>query len=168
MLKHYPAGIACYYTGPRDAPQNAPRLIYSGPYPYANRQLTPEGTIATNTDESRATPIVGCTDGSVVGYKYFNFDTAEGMDKLRLDIELEPCGIGATVAVLAGAPSEEEGGTLIGRFAIYPTEPTSPQTKHVKVEGLSKLKGKQPLYFRFSSAQKSTSLCSIYSFGFAK
>ncbi len=168
LLKTYPAGIACYYTGPKDSPKASPRLIYSGPYPYANRQLTPEGDIAVGTDESRATPIVGCTDGSVLGYKYFNFDTAEGMDKLRLDIELIPCGIDATVTVFVGAPSSSEGGTAIGRFDIHPTEPTCPQTKHVKVEGLGKLKGKQPLYLSFSSEKKGVPLCSIYSLGFAK
>ncbi len=167
LLKTYPAAIACYYTGPKDAPRPEPASLYTGPYPYPLRQAVDARQMPDDLG-LKSMPMVNCTDGSVMGYKYFNFDTAEGMDKLKLVVELMPRGIGGTVKIMVGAPTADKGGVQIGQMNIHAAEPLQMQTKYVQVKGLSQLHGKQPLYLCFSSAQKGVSMCDIYNIGFEK
>ncbi len=167
LFASYPAGIACYFTGPKDAPVMEPWSIYRGPYPAATHYYG-KATQKSSDLELRSTPMVNCTAGSVVGYKYFNFDTAESMDKIQLMLELMPRGVGGTIKVIAGAPSTEQGGVELGKTNIYPAEPLMIQTKQIQLKGISRLKGKQPVFLQFESAVKNTSLCDLYTIGFAR
>lgn len=163
----YPAGIACYYTGPKDAPSPVPYSMYTGPYPAATRHdVDPYN--APSDLELHSTPIVNCTSGSVLGYKYFNFDTADGMEKIQMAVELMPRGIGGTVTVLAGGPSVEEGGVELGQFNIHASDRMVIEKKYTVLKGIKDLKGKQPLFFRFSSPVSGVSICDIYSLGFSR
>ncbi len=167
LFKTYPAGIACYFVPDDDVPASEPSLIYRGPYPYATHyNIDPRQTLSDL--ELHSTPIVNCVAGSTLGYKYFNFDTSDGMDKLQLLLEIAPRGIGGTVTILIGGPSVEQGGVEVGSFNLYPSEPQTVMTKQIVLRGISQFHGKQALYFRFSSSVKGSSLCDIYSLGFQK
>lgn len=162
LFKSYPAGIACYYTNPVAAIHNYPIMNYSGSYPFANR-------VCDNTiDESRSTPIVNNTNGSIVGYKYFNFDTAENMDKLQFTLELQPRGIDGTIIIMAGSPYESQGAKVLGNITIRSSDPCVIQEKHTVLRGINQIKGKQGLYFVFKSEVSGSSICDLYSLTFRK
>ena len=63
----YPAGIACYYTGPVPA-RRRPRYAYSGPYPVPFRCDGYAAKDAYGPDVNRCA-LVNCTDGSVAGWE---------------------------------------------------------------------------------------------------
>lgn len=167
LLKTYPTGIACYYTGPTPAIHKWPQTTYYGPYVHPT-YYKGNPAKAPSDLELHSCPIVNCTDGSVLGYKYFNFDTSEGMEKLQFTAELMPRGIDATVTIMAGKPTEELGGKKLGVFYITKGDPFVVQEKHAVLEGIKDIKGKQPLFFVFQSDNKGVSVCDLYSFGFAK
>ncbi len=160
----YPAGIACYYTGPEPAIHAWPSFIYSGSY--VAPTYYPGQPRSANTDvKLRATPVVNNTHNSTVGYKYFNFDTASA-DTMPMSIEITPAGIPGSIVVMAGAPSEAEGGVAIGRFDIEPDAPKVPTMLTTNLGSLSSLKGKQPLFLLFSSPIQGVSICTLYSLNF--
>lgn len=83
-----------------------------------------------------------------------------------MNVTLKPNGIDGTVTVLAGAPSAAEGGKVLGSFSVSADDPKSITTKIVALKGLKKFKGKQPLFFVFSSPQEGVSVCDLYNFSF--
>ncbi|MCC8119689.1 MAG: family 43 glycosylhydrolase [Bacteroidales bacterium] len=161
----YPAGIACYYTGPEPAIHAWPSFIYSGSY--ITPTYYPGNPRSANSDvKLRSTPVVNNTDGSTVGYKYFNFDTLSGASELPMSIEIMPKGIAGEIKVMAVAPTAAEGGIEVGSFAIDANTNKAPTTLSTTLTGLGSIKGKQPLFLLFSSPQKGVSICDLYSFSF--
>lgn len=167
LLKTYPAAIACYYTGPTPAYPEYPKVRYSGSYFFAT-YYNGDPQKAPSDIELKSSPAVNNTNGSVLGYKYFNFDTAEGLDKIQFAADVMPRGIDGTITIMVGAPSEQAGGKKLGSFTIEKSEPLMIQTKHTVLRGIGHIKGKQPLFFVFSSGTPNTSICDFYSFGFSK
>ncbi len=163
----YPAGIACHYTGPADAPQADSRSLYKGPMPFATRHCV-DPKNAPSDLSLRSTPMTNCIDGAVLGYKYFDFSTAEGRDKIKMVLDIMPRGVSGSVAVIIGAPSVEEGGVEVGRLRLFASDPLSVQTRYIVLDGISKFTGKQAVYLSFSSDTRGVSLCDVYAIGFCK
>ena len=88
-LERHSAGIACWLTGPKPAKHNWPNNTFYGSYVESSY-----GT-DSNFDEpydlkNNTNRIINNTDGSIVGYKYFNFTEANGKDNIQLLLRLIP------------------------------------------------------------------------------
>ncbi len=170
-FKRYSAGIACYYTGPRPAGEDYPKKVFSGSYVEAaradldwrDRDMLNE---AAKNPEMNANPVVNNVDGSVVGYKYFNFD---GIGKAKkLAVSLTPCGISGIVEIWTDSPYEVRGGKKIGSFEVSSDAPQTRTQMRAKLEGLKNLSGKHALFFKFHSSEKDRSICTLHDFVFEK
>ena len=110
--------------------------------------------------------VVNNTDGSIVGYKYFNFDADKlaTEDNLMLVVQLVPEGIDGTIEVWMDRPWESQGGKKIGE-----TELKADMAKNVMKAaiGISKeaqekeLAGKHAIFLLFKSDTKEKSLCTL-------
>ena len=160
------AGIACYYTGPAGTKRSYPSFVYSGPYnrPYycdLYRQLRKQWDPCFNRCE-----VVHITSGSVVGYKYFNFDRTSGRKGLKLELNLVPQGLDGAVEVWAKRPNAAEGGVKVGSFRVSADWPDSMRKVEVDVAPLADVKGKAALFFTFESPVRDHSICELYDFRF--
>lgn len=165
-FKRHSAGIACYYTGPKPAVHNFPNKTFFGSYV---RPLRP--TVAPGTDpydlSVNHNPVVNNTDGSVVGYKYFNFDSAYGVKDLQLRVNLVPKGIDAVIDVYVDGPTVNRGGRKVGSIAIGSALPAKETELKTDVAALAEMKGKHALYFVIKSDTKEKSVCEINNFVFS-
>lgn len=161
----YPAGIACHYTGPTPAESIYPKKIYSGSYVKATRYDGNPRT-APSDIELKSNPVVNNTNGSVVGYKYFNFDSLNGTSEKEMTVNIKPNGVDGTVTVMVGKWSEPLGGKKVGDFSVSKDSPQIDTDVKVKLSGLDAFTGKQPLYFLFSSPTQGVSICDFNSFSF--
>ena len=110
-------------------------------------------------------PVVNNTDGSIVGYKYFNFDgLKEG--KTSLDINLKPLGVEGRIDVMIESPWESKGGKKIGSLNITKDMPQEAQNVQIALSDLSEYKGKHAIYLLFSVEEPTQSLCELYEFTF--
>ena len=163
ISKTYPAAIASHFTGPKGVELKFPNHIFSGSYISAARMdgdpyKLPEGS------DMRLTPVVNNVDGSIVGYKYFNFDNAPS--DLTLWLELAPKGGEGTITVYAGDPYESDRQVELGKVNLHADEPDVMTMKSITVSNSDRLKGKMPVYFRFESDKKDVSLCDFYTLRF--
>ena len=161
--KCYSAGIACYYTGPTPASQSWPNFIHSGSYIQptyfdGDKQNAPSDLIL------HSCPVVNNTDGSIVGYKYFNFDRIGDVGSSDAVFTLKPLGIDGKVEILVGSPWVDRGGHLLGQFEVSKEQSQTLMEMHVNLSGLKEIKGKQPVFFAFSSETKGRSICELYDF----
>lgn len=167
-FERHAGGIACHYTG-RVPAKSVDKLGYefSGPYPEPTLRPIYYGEKdfwAANVNRCR---MVHVTDGSVVGYKYFDFSRTRGRKGLALEMRIEPHGFDATVEVWVGRPCAEEGGRKVGEFAIS-SKMRKRQVERISapLPALAEVSGRQALYFIFSSPEKTRTLCYIEDFRF--
>ncbi len=158
------AGIACYYTGPEPYYNDYPKFIYSGSYmrPTYLDLKSCEGPFNL---KQPFTPVVNNTAGSTVGYKYFNFASLKKSKSVSLKFDLVPQGIDGNIIIMVGSPYESKGGKVVGTLSLNGKMPQQMTEISTSVT-LPKMKGKQPLFFKFESATKDASICEIYSFQF--
>ena len=178
------AGIACWHTGPKPAVHEWPNNTYYGSYIEASyggeEGMTKEEALASKAKfdapydlRYNTNRIVNNVDGSIVGYKYFNFDaeTLEEGDDLMLVVRLIPEGIDGTIEVWMDRPWESQGGKPIGKAEL---KAEWSKTKNVwdTAIGISKeaqdgyLAGKHAIFFVFKSDTKDKSLCTLLDFYF--
>ena len=165
-LATYSAGIACWYTGPKSAKQEYPNFIFTGSYVKAARH-----DAAAHKDpydlQVNANPVVNNTSGSIVGYKYFNFDRTHGAKGgLELSLEVLPEGIDGTIDIMVDSPWKKCGGKKVGSLRIMKEMPLKLQTVTADVSSLTRLKGKHAIYFVISSDVEEQSVCEIHKLGF--
>ena len=165
-LERHSAGIACWLTGPKVAIHEWPNNTFFGSYVEAGY-----GT-ETNFDEpydlkNNTNRVVNNTDGSIVGYKYFNFDETNGKDGLKLDIRLTPEGIDGRIDIMADRPWESQKGVLLGSIDITSQMAQVPTELSVALPELYKLSGKHAIYFKFTSETKEKSVCILDDFAFS-
>ncbi len=170
-FKRRSAGIACHYTGPRPATAQYPKKIFSGSYVEASRakidMSDPEAVRAAQEDINVNTnPVVNNTDGSVVGYKYFNFNKIK--KNTELSVNMTPLGISGTMEIYIDSPYEVRGGRKIGSIEIFGDAPQTKTEIRATLKGLRKLSGKHALYFKFHSDVKDKSICTLHDFVFVK
>ena len=173
------AGIACWHTGPKPAVHEWPNNTYYGSYIEASyggeEGMTKEEALVSKAKYDapydlryNTNRIVNNVDGSIVGYKYFNFDaeTLEEGDDLMLVVRLIPEGIDGTIEVWMDRPWESQGGKLIGKAELK-AEWSKIKNVWDTAIGISKeaqenyLAGKHAIFFVFKSDTKDKSLCTL-------
>ena len=110
--------------------------------------------------------MVNNTDGSIVGYKYFNFDAKrlENKDNLMLCVNLIPEGIDGTIEVMMDRPWTSQGGKKIGEIDLKADMPKDIRTMAIGISNEAKengLAGKHAIFFVFKSDTKEKSLCTL-------
>ena len=160
-LKRYPAGIACWYTGPKVAEHHWPNNTFYGSYVQAVHYDGEPFTENPYDLACNASPVVNNTDGSIVGYKYFNFSSGtQRAQKLLLTII--PEGIDGTIEVMADRPWESQGGISLGKVEVKADMPAKTSTElAIPLPALSELTGKHAIFLKFSSEVKEQSLCTL-------
>ena len=176
-FERHSAGIACWYTGPKPAVHEWPNNTFYGSYIDASYGGTPEMSKqeALDSKEKYAAPydlryntnrVVNNTDGSIVGYKYFNFD-AERLasdGNLMLVLRLIPEGIEGDIDIMIDRPWISQGGTKIGEIHLLADmekkvwDIAAGIRNEVKEKSLA---GKHALFFVFHSDIKDQSLCTL-------
>ena len=157
-LEAHSAGLACWYTGPKVAVHEYPNNIFFGSY-VASGYGTDDKFEAPYDLRNNTNPVVNNTDGSIVGYKYFNFDGTYGRRKLDLVLNLIPEGVDGTITVMADRPWASQGGIEVGRIDLKADMPAAPVDVAIAVPELAKMKGKHAIYLKFSSETKEKSIC---------
>ena len=155
--RRYPAAIASHFTGPTPAYQAYPGMHYSGSY--FEPTYVADHTIANPYgDTVNVNPVVNNTSGSILGYKYDNFDRLDGARHLTLD--LIPAGIDGTITIYTSAPWKGNP-VPVGQFVLTSDMKQEPTRMSADVTPLSTLTGKHPLYLVFESPEKEKSLCTV-------
>lgn len=160
-MRRWPAGIACYYTGPAPMKQDYPHFYYTGSYPAATYSGD-NGMDASYSLNMHHAPMVNNTAGSVIGYKYFNFNVLGKKKQAELCLGMKPLAPEGEIVFMIDSPWESKGGRVIGRLQLN-KEMNGKDTEYVvPVNGLQGTKGKHALYMRFNSSVQGQSLCDFY------
>lgn len=176
------AGIACWYTGPKVAEHKWPNNVFYGSYVEASYGGTPamstEQALAS-TDKFSApydlryntNDVVNNTDGSIVGYKYFNFDAERlaNSGNLMLILRATPAGVNGTIEVMLDRPWTSQGGKKIGHVDLKADMEKKQYDLAIGIANDAKenaLAGKHALFFVFKSDVKEQSLCTLHNFVF--
>lgn len=157
-LDRTPAGLACYLTHPDGVRQSYPNFFFSGSYVKATR-LDNGASLGSFSYNQPLCPVVNNTSGSVVGYKYFDFNKTYGRDNLTLNVEMVPLGTKGTVKVFVGD-------TEVASISLDGGESGEMSVVAAKCHDMRNIRGKQPLFFKFESEISGKSLCEIYAFQF--
>ena len=176
-FERHSAGIACWYTGPKPATHEWPNNTFYGSYvdaTYGGEDgMTKEQALASTAKYDapydlryNTNPVVNNTDGSIVGYKYFNFDAERLANKknLMLVLHLIPEGIDGTIEIMMDRPWVSQGGKKIGQIELKAGMEKTPWDM---AAGISKeaqendLAGKHAIFFVFKSDTKEKSLCTL-------
>ena len=165
-LERHPAAIACWYTGPKPWRQHGDDM-FSGSY-IEPGYGTEDRFDAPWDLRNNMNRVVNNTDGSIVGYKYFNFSKTHGMKKLQLRLQLVPEGIDGTVTVWADRPWASQGGIPVCSFNLFADMPQESTEVRIDVPAITRMQGKHALYLTFSSGEKGKSLCALESLVFSK
>jgi len=153
-LAYTDAAYACYYTNPDGIAQQYPHFIFTGSYIESARKdglCEPEGY-----------PVINNTDGSVVGYKYFNFRSyrrrcRKGAASIML--RALPEGVDGTITILVGDK-------VVGSLELSKDEEQAIAEYSIPLQGMKNARGKQPVYFQFTSSEHGKSICKLYGFQF--
>lgn len=164
-LERHSAGIACWYTGPKPAIHEWPNNKFFGSYVDTfygtDDKMSKPYELHNNTN-----PVVNNTDGSIVGYKYFNFDTTKGKKALSLLVSLTPEGSDATIEIMADSPWTSRGGKQLGTIQLKADMPKQPTELSAELPELAQMQGKHAIFLKFSSDVKEKSLCTLHDFVF--
>lgn len=158
-LRLYPAAIASHFTGPSRAYQDYPIMHYPGPYfepAYVSNPEIPNPYDA----EINVNKVVNCTDGSILGYKYFNFDRLNGCDHIDLVLSLIPEGIDGKILIYTAAPWKGNHDAA-GEIILDKDMPRTPIRLSARLRDVATMEGKHPVYLTFSSPDKGKSMATI-------
>lgn len=156
------AGSACYYTGPDASTAAWPNFKFTGSYVEASRLAS--GEIPAWGNRSLC-PVINNTDGSNVGYKYFNMSHLSA-GKHTIAINLVPQGVNGTIRVMLDAPTKADGGKEIASIALSASMPQQLTELSQSFTLPAGITGKHALFFHFESAEKQQSICKLYDFIF--
>jgi hypothetical protein len=161
--KRYPAAIACYMTGPEEVYRNETGSVFSGPYVKATYiEGIPKGDVYDL--KVNCNPVINNTDGSVLGFKYFNFSKIDRRRAVRMLLNMKTLGISGHIDVMVDSPWESKGGRKIGSLDIKKGTAAKAKDVAIRLSGVDGLSGKHAVYFVFSSTVKKQSMCEIYNF----
>ena len=158
------AGIACHYTGPWPAVERYPLFDYPGahPSPYRCDGYAWRDPYAPGANLCRVTQV---TDGSVVGYKSFNWAKLAGAAKGVMTMTLKASGVAGTFEVWLGRPDAATGGVKLGEKPLPCCKKRNEwHVDEILLDLPADRHGKQALYFVFRSDVKQTPLCELESF----
>ena len=157
-LEAHSAAVACWYTGPKVAIHEYPNNIFFGSY-IASGYGTEDKFEAPYALRNNTNQIVNNTDGSIVGYKYFNFTETHGRRNLKLILNVVPEGVDGTITVMADRPWTSQGGVVLGSIDLKKDMPAEAVDLEIAVPELGKMDGKHAIYLKFSSEVKEKSIC---------
>ncbi len=165
-LERHSAGIACWLTGPKPAVHEWPNNTFYGSYVAASYG-TDDKFDAPYDLRNNTNQVVNNTDGSIVGYKYFNFTALQGKKNVQLLLKIIPEGIDGTIEVMADRPWASQRGLTLGKVDVRGDMPVgTPVELTIPLPGLSGLAGKHALFFVFKSDFKERSICTLEDFVF--
>ena len=165
-LERHSAGIACWHTGPKVGIHEWPDNIFFGSYIEAGYG-TETNFEAPYDLKNNTNRVVFNTDGSIVGYKYFNFTETSGKKDLCLLLRLIPLGIDGTLTIMADRPWTSQGGQVLGTLNLTADMPQESTELSVSLPALAGLSGKHALFFVFQSETKEQSICTLEDFAFS-
>jgi hypothetical protein len=159
------AGICCWYTGPKPATHEWPNNTFYGSYVAAGYG-TDDKFDAPYDLKNNTNPVVNNTDGSIVGYKYFNFDAErlQNPNCLMLTMHLIPEGLEGTIEVWMDRPWASQGGKKIGEAKLMPNMNKGEWDVSAGISDEAKnhdLAGKHAIFLVFKSDFKDKSLCTL-------
>ena len=160
-LECHSAGIACWYTGPTKAIHEWPNYKHSGSFiaPVRYTPIPKENVYQLNYNSNS---VVNNTDGSIVGYKYFNFTATQGREDVELLLTVRGTGIDGTIEIMADRPWTSQGGISLGKIEVKADLPKeTPTILPVTLPELGKLTGKHAIFLKFSSKTKDRSICTL-------
>ena len=165
-FERHSAGICCWYTGPKPATHEWPNNTFYGSYVAAGYG-TDDKFDAPYDIRNNTNLVVNNTDGSIVGYKYFNFDADRlGTENdLMLVLRLIPEGIDGTIDIMQDRPWASQGGKKIGEVTLKADMPKEWCDMAVGIDKTD-LTGKHAIFFVFKSDTKDKSLCTLDNFEF--
>ena len=175
-LERHSAGIACWYTGPKPALHEWPNNTFFGSYVAASyggeAGMTKEEALASTKKYDtpydlryNTNDVVNNTDGSIVGYKYFNFNATKGRNDVKLLLNATPLGVDGTIEIRADRPWTSQG-MLLGTIELRADMPQQPTELSVVLPDIGKLEHKHAIFFTFKSDTKEKSLCTLHNFVF--
>ena len=164
-LERHSAGICCWYTGPKVAIHEWPNNTFYGSYVEASYG-TDDKFAAPYDIRNNTNLVVNNTDGSIVGYKYFNFDATKGRQDVQLILRLIPEGVNGTITIMADRPWASQGGKALGTIELKADMPQVPTETITQLPALGELTGKHAIFFCFKSETKEKSLCKLCDFSF--
>ena len=158
------AGIACWHTGPKFWSKDEDEK-FTGSYIEASYGTDDRFDDPYNLKDNM-NRVVNNTDGSIVGYKYFNFDKTVGRKNMTLHLQLQPEGIDGAITIMVDRPWTSQGGKVLGTIELKADMPQQSTELTAELPALTELSGKHALYFTFSSPTKGKSICSLESLVF--
>ena len=164
-LERHSAGICCWYTGPKVAIHEWPNNTFYGSYVEASYG-TDDKFAAPYDIRNNTNHVVNNTDGSIVGYKYFNFDATKGRKDVQLTLRLIPEGVNGTITIMADRPWASQGGKALGTIELKADMSQVPTETITQLPALGELTGKHAIFFCFKSETKEKSLCKLCDFSF--
>ena len=182
-FERHSAGIACWYTGPKPATHEWPNNTFYGSYVAATYGSDAQVKTTADTCEPaekfqkpydlqyNSNPVVNNTDGSIVGYKYFNFDAERlaNIENLMLVLRLIPEGVDGTIEVMMDRPWVSQGGKKIGEISLKADMEKTEYNMAIGISNEAKenwLAGQHAIFFLFKSDTKEKSLCILKDFVF--
>ncbi len=160
----YPAGIACYYTGPEPAHAEYPNVVYPGSHTEIYR-INYDGKTDPYDASINRCAMVNNVNGSVFGYKYFNLNKTTGKKNVKLWIEYDKSETDGTIDIMLDAPSANNGGQKVGTFNITGKK-SDKTTIETTLRGIENLKGKHALFLVFHSKESGKNICNVQKLGF--
>ena len=163
-FERHSAGICCWYTGPKSATHEWPNNTFYGSYVAAGYG-TDSKFDAPYDLKNNTNLVVNNTDGSIVGYKYFNFD-ADRLEStikdgnLKLVLGLTPEGIDGTIDIMQDRPWTSQGGKKIGEATLKADWEKKRMDIAVDIDKTN-LAGKHAIFLVFHSDTKEKSLCTL-------
>ncbi|MBR3531155.1 MAG: family 43 glycosylhydrolase [Bacteroidaceae bacterium] len=165
-LERHSAGIACWYTGPKPAVHEWPNNTFYGSY-VKSSYGTDDKFAAPYELRNNTNQVVNNTDGSIVGYKYFNFTETKEKNDLKLLLRLIPEGIDGKIEVMIDRPWASQGGKSLGAIELKADMPKTSTEVSIPLPDLAEMTGKRAIFFLFTSETKEKSICTLEDFVFA-
>ncbi|MCH5247418.1 MAG: family 43 glycosylhydrolase [Muribaculaceae bacterium] len=163
-FKRYPAGIASHTTGPGPVKHEYPKNIYTGPY-FESFYLNGQSISEPYGEDINVSRIVNCTDGSIVGYKYFDFSKFKETDDPTVLISLIPQGVDGQIEFFIDAPWKGKPKS-VGKLNLNSSMPMETTILETRLKGLTEKTGRNPLYLVFKSKEKGKSMATLESIEF--
>lgn len=117
-------------------------------------------------EENPGSNVINIKNGSIVGYKYLNFDAGRGKRTRNMAaVEIIPKGVNGSVDIMLDRPWESAGGTKIGSFEISAADDKAGVVKTVDLDTEGSIEGKHALFFVFKG-QGSSNICDLKAFQF--
>jgi len=162
-FKMYPAGIACYFVGPKPAYAEYPNVIYPGSHTEIHRIDYNKNTNPDPYDnEINRCDMVNNVNGSVIGYKYFNFTPCKGK-KIAINLSVEPGEVDGIIDIMLDEPTEAKGGKKIGTL---PVKANASGLISTELKNMKNITGKHAIYLVISSKTPDKPICKITQIGF--